>query len=349
MAVSSTYTQVPTITTTPASNISWSSLTSGGTITNTGGAAVTASGVCWNITGSPTIGDSKTTDNVASGAFTSTLGGLSAGLAYYIRAYATNSIGTAYGNTLTVTAGIYNTATFSYTGSLQTWTVPSGVTSVIVECWGAQGGGNPTGLGLGGYARGSLAVTPGQTLYVYVGQQPTYDPAWHAYHTGGWNGGGQGYWDGQSGGGASDVRVNGSGLPNRVIVAGGGGGIFGLNFGNYDQAAGGAGGGSTGGNGISFWDGKFDPGTCGGGGGQTYGGAKESGITNLATAGSLGLGGNGGNSGGCFGGAGGGGYYGGGGGDYGSGGGGSGYIGGVTGGSMTTATREGHGQIIISY
>ena len=344
VAVSSTYTQVPTITTTPASNIAWNSLTSGGTITNTGGAAVTASGVCWNTTGSPTTTNSKTTDNVASGAFTSTVGVLSAGLVYYIRAYATNSIGTAYGNTLTVTAGSYNTATFSYTGSQQTWTVPSGVTSVILECWGAQGGGNLTGYGLGGYARGSLAVTPGQTLYVYVGQQPTVDVTYSVYHAGGWNGGGQGWSNGQSGGGASDVRVNGSGLGNRIIVAGGGGGPGGAGNSGY---SGGDGGGSTGGNGLH--NGSYDPGFCGGGGGQTYGGAKESTYTNGATAGSLGLGGNGGNSGNYAGGAGGGGYYGGGGGDQGSGGGGSGYIGGVTSTSMTTASRNGHGQIVISY
>ena len=65
--------------------------------------------------------------------------------------------------------------TFSFTGAVQTYTVPLGVTSIQLETWGAQGG-TGTGFdgvdgtgGLGGYSIGNLAVTPGQVLEVYVG------------------------------------------------------------------------------------------------------------------------------------------------------------------------------------
>jgi hypothetical protein len=61
----------------------------------------------------------------------------------------------------------YSQTTFSYTGSLQTYTVPAGVTQIRLECWGAQGSGGNGGNG--GYARGDMNVTPGQVLNVYVG------------------------------------------------------------------------------------------------------------------------------------------------------------------------------------
>ena len=68
--------------------------------------------------------------------------------------------------------------TFSYTGSSQTFTVPSGVSTITIQAWGAQGcaghfqgGGYPGGKG--GYATGSLSVSAGNVLYVFVGQQPT--------------------------------------------------------------------------------------------------------------------------------------------------------------------------------
>jgi hypothetical protein len=71
---------------------------SGGNITNDGGAAVTARGVCWSTSQNPTISDSKTSDGTGKGIFTSTITGLSSNQTYYVRAYATNSVGTAYGD-----------------------------------------------------------------------------------------------------------------------------------------------------------------------------------------------------------------------------------------------------------
>lgn len=188
---------------------------------------------------------------------------------------------------------------FNYTGAVQTFTQSSGCTKITIKAWGA-GGGNAFGGGAGGYATGILNLAPGSTINIYVGGTSASGN--------GWNGGGTG------GGGATDVRVGGIALSNRVIVAGGGGN------GTDSVDAGGAGGGLTGQSGTSCGA------PVGTGGSQTAGGS---------VGGSLGIGGaNGG----------GGGYYGGGTGgfsdmtgcgpDVGGDGGGSSYIGGVT--SATT-------------
>ena len=105
-------------------------------------------------------------------------------------------------------------ATFTYTGAAQTWTVPDGVTAVAVEVDGAQGG-DPDYGGLGGRVQATLAVTPGETLQVNVGGQG----AW----LGGGFGGGGGNCCAWGGGGASDIRRGGTTLNDRVVVAGGGG------------------------------------------------------------------------------------------------------------------------------
>lgn len=88
---------LPTVSTGTVSAISDSTALSGGNITNDGGAQVTARGVCWSTSTYPSITTSKTTDVSGTGVFTSTLSGLTADSTYYVRAYATNSVGTAYG------------------------------------------------------------------------------------------------------------------------------------------------------------------------------------------------------------------------------------------------------------
>ncbi len=72
------------------------SASSGGNISSDGGATVTSRGVCWNTATNPTIANSKTVDGSGTGLFTSYLTGLNPGTVYYVRAYATNSVGTAY-------------------------------------------------------------------------------------------------------------------------------------------------------------------------------------------------------------------------------------------------------------
>ena len=96
---------LPTLTTTDIICITSTPTTasSGGNITSDGGATVTVRGVCWNTTDSPTTANSKTTDGTGIGIFTSAITGLIPGTTYYVRAYATNSVGTAYGNEVSFT------------------------------------------------------------------------------------------------------------------------------------------------------------------------------------------------------------------------------------------------------
>ena len=209
------------------------------------------------------------------------------------------------------------TEIFEFTGSYQTWQVPSGVTKISFKVYGASGGRG----GAGGEVRGELTSLP-STLYIYVGGQGIEG----ANAPGGFNGGGAttgNRGNEGSGGGASDIRF-GTSLSNRVVVAGGGGGS-----GGYAGAPGGMGGG------LIAEAGGSGQGGGGGGGTQTSGGsAGYSNGGSPATSGSFGVGGTGGFSWNAGGGGGGGGWYGGGGGgpddnsccsDGGGGGGGSSY------------------------
>ena len=96
----------PTLITTPIESITSSTASSGGDITFDGGAPVTAHGVCWSTSTNPTIADSKTADGSGSGLFTSSIEGLTLGVTYYVRAYATNTAGTAYGNEISLTTAL---------------------------------------------------------------------------------------------------------------------------------------------------------------------------------------------------------------------------------------------------
>ncbi len=88
----------PEVSTNTVSNISYTSATCGGEVTNEGFTAVTARGVCWSTSQNPSVNDSHTVDSSGAGSFTSTLTGLQPNTTYYVRAYATNSTGTAYGS-----------------------------------------------------------------------------------------------------------------------------------------------------------------------------------------------------------------------------------------------------------
>ena len=91
---------VPTLTTVQISSITLNSAVSGGNITSDGNDPITAKGICWATTTGPTIDNDKTSDGTGSANFVSNLTGLQPGVTYYVRAYATNSVGTAYGNEL---------------------------------------------------------------------------------------------------------------------------------------------------------------------------------------------------------------------------------------------------------
>jgi len=107
------------LTTASVSAITYLTATSGGNITSDGGSVITSRGVCWSIAQSPTTDDSKTEDGSGTGTYTSTLTGLSPETPYYVRAYATNSEGTTYGDEVSFTTvqltdingNVYNTVT----------------------------------------------------------------------------------------------------------------------------------------------------------------------------------------------------------------------------------------------
>ncbi len=92
---------LPTLTTLEITNITETSAYTGGAITDNGNGAIIERGVCWSSTLlEPVISGNKTNDGLGDGEFTSLINGLTPGTTYYVRAYATNSFGTGYGNTV---------------------------------------------------------------------------------------------------------------------------------------------------------------------------------------------------------------------------------------------------------
>lgn len=232
--------------------------------------------------------------------------------------------------------------TFVATGSVQTWTVPAGVTQIYVDISGAQGGAAYGGGGGGAELTGTISVTPGETLHIIAG---------------GVGQNGARYSAGAGGGGGSFIYTT----PDQdgILAAAGGGGGAGSNTfqsaantgtsGTAGENGGGAGG--SAGNGGSA-------GTAGGGGGLlTNGGGSGGGQSVAAGAsggpggyyGAGGFGGGGGTNG--YAGAGGGGYSGGGGGTYngnnGGGGGGGSYFSGTLTGAVNT--HGGNGVVTLYY
>jgi hypothetical protein len=115
----------PVVTTTAASSVASTTATSGGNVTSDGGSTVTAKGICWSTSTGPTIAlSTKTTDGTGTGSFTSSITGLTLGLTYYVRAYATNNIGTSYGSEVTFTTAapaVYTNGTLAVTFSTSTY------------------------------------------------------------------------------------------------------------------------------------------------------------------------------------------------------------------------------------
>jgi len=231
---------------------------------------------------------------------------------------------------------------FDYTGDVQSFAVPASVTSLNVRMWGAAGGGPHWTYGTsigggGGFTTGTVAVNPGESLSITVGQGGVYGS------TGIFGGGGDAGSpiDGGAPGGGLSALATGSPLSagNVLLVAGGGGGS-GVTSGW--ASIGGGGGGTDGGAGGAVYGG----GTAAAGGTQAGGGSAGTGPLDgsTATAGNQFQGGLGGKySGEAFaGGGGGGGYYGGGGGaDWAGGGGGSGYCAGSGVSACTTTAGSG--------
>lgn len=108
---------LPTCTTAVITNITSNSATGGGEVTSEGGTVVTGRGVCWNTSPNPTLSNTHTHDGGGPGSFTSQLTGLSLSTTYYVKAYATTSFGTTYGNQVSFTtlSGIPNCTTAEIT------------------------------------------------------------------------------------------------------------------------------------------------------------------------------------------------------------------------------------------
>ena len=173
---------LPTVTTDSVRDITYTTATCGGDVTDDGGLAVTARGICWGTTPNPTVSGLHTTDGSGTGSFTSSISGLSLGTTYYVRAYATNSLGTMYGQQVTFTtlSQLPTVITKPVTSISTTAAVSSGDvtddgTSAVTArgiCWGTSP--NPTlnsthsteGTGTGVFVTILTDLTPNTTYYV---------------------------------------------------------------------------------------------------------------------------------------------------------------------------------------
>jgi len=143
---------LPTLTTVSASNVTNNSAVSGGNITSDGGSTVTQRGVCCSTNQNPTITDNITTNGSGSGSFTSSITSLNANTTYYVRSYATNGLGTAYGNQINFTTSM---PTAILVGSNNCASL-NGITSLY---YGMNGTSAPWGLSNSGYS-GACWVAP---------------------------------------------------------------------------------------------------------------------------------------------------------------------------------------------
>ncbi|NDC42012.1 MAG: hypothetical protein EBZ77_10760 [Chitinophagia bacterium] len=193
--------QLATLSTLPVGNISNTSATSGGNITTNGGTPVTQRGVVWSTSPSPTTANNQSSDGSGTGNYTSNLTGLSANTTYYVRAYATNSAGTAYGNELSfTTAGgagsitALNCGGGSTAGTLTAGIAASGVSSTVLYTGG--NGGSYTGqtvssTGVTGLtatlSAGNFSNGAGSLTYTITGTPGTGGTASFVLNVGGQN------------------------------------------------------------------------------------------------------------------------------------------------------------------
>ena len=134
---------VPTLTTAAITAVTGNSAAGGGNVTVSGGAEVTARGICYGTNHNPTTADTKTSDSKGTGAFVSSLTGLKGNTTYYVRAYAVNSAGTGYGLEVpfTTLVDLPVVTTAAVTGITKTTAVSGGAVTY-------DGGGAVTAKGL---------------------------------------------------------------------------------------------------------------------------------------------------------------------------------------------------------
>jgi uncharacterized protein (TIGR02145 family) len=145
--------EIPSLITKEVHQITETTAVTGGMVYSAGDAEVTARGVCWSTVPNPTTEDNKTFNGTGSGSYISNLNGLSTNTAYHVRAYASSSAGTAYGDEISFTTGIYQPATVSMSdiGSFGTSYAVASVSIISsggapVSDWGVcwSTAGNPT-------------------------------------------------------------------------------------------------------------------------------------------------------------------------------------------------------------
>jgi uncharacterized protein (TIGR02145 family) len=173
---------IPTVTTAPVTGITSNGGVTGGNVTSEGGADVTARGVVWGTAANPTVSGSHTTNGQGTGAFVSNLTGLNAGTTYHVRAYATNSKGTAYGNdvTFSTSSGLATVTTAQFTtvtptGATLSGTVTNNGSATVTErgmVWSTSP--NPTvtnnkvvsGNGSGTFTTNITGLANGSVYYI---------------------------------------------------------------------------------------------------------------------------------------------------------------------------------------
>ncbi|NCC87813.1 MAG: DUF1566 domain-containing protein, partial [Clostridia bacterium] len=172
----------PQLTTTAISNTLAFSASSGGNITYDGGSPVTTRGVCWSTSSSPTTANTYVASGDGTGTFTINLTGLTHATTYYVRAYATNAVGTTYGNELTFTtqSGVVSLTTSSISSIMATTASAGGnITadggSSISErgvCWSTSptptisNNVMPSGTGIGSFLSNISGLIPATTYYI---------------------------------------------------------------------------------------------------------------------------------------------------------------------------------------
>jgi uncharacterized protein (TIGR02145 family) len=175
--------EIPILNTAAITNVTTTSAISGGKIADNGSGTIAQQGICWSTAENPTINDSKTSDGVSSSGFVSNLSGLTPNTTYYVRAYASNNVGTGYGNLVTfktnqiLVAQMTTTAVSSITpetaisgGKI----INDGGGSISARglCWGTTTnpniGNNKTtdGVGLGDFVSYMTGLQPGTSYYI---------------------------------------------------------------------------------------------------------------------------------------------------------------------------------------
>ena len=174
----------PTVTTSQVTDITQTSALGGGNVTDDGGGTVTERGICWSTSHNPTISSSHSNSGSGTGSFSVNMSGLSANTTYYVRAYAINNAGTAYGSevgfTTLLNVSLPTVTTSQVTNITQTTATGGGIVTsdgggTVTErgiCWGTSH--NPTtsgnhasnGTGTGSYTVNMTGLTANTTYYV---------------------------------------------------------------------------------------------------------------------------------------------------------------------------------------